>query len=341
MFTRPRSVTVALSLCLSVFSPALGDATVRAAEGRPSKPAKPFALMVGDLAPPLNVARWVRGGPSLLGQGSVSVIEIWATWCGPCVAGMPHLSELQERYRNRHLRVIGLTCPDDYGNTLAAVDRLIHEQEDKVRYTIAWDARGADPYLGVFKGKTIGAYLKGAGITGIPVAFVVDRNGRIAYIGHPMTLDRPLQRIMEGKWDLDAAAAEYRAQREAERRLPLFTELMKAGQYARAYPLARELLRSPLKEDPRSLVMISESIVAPQVAEKDLDLALSCALRAADLTGYRDPGMIDALARVHFVKGEIDQAIALVNQAIAQATGGQKAALQRVLAQYQSRKDRS
>jgi thiol-disulfide isomerase/thioredoxin len=338
MFTRPRSVTVALLLCLSACSPALGDATVHAAAGRPSKPAKPFALMVGDLAPPLNVARWVRGAPTSPGKGNVSVIEIWATWCGPCVAGMPHLSELQERYRNRRLRVIGLTGPDDYGNTLDAVDRLVHEQEHPVRYTIAWDTGGAEPYLGVFKGKTIGAYLKDAGLTCLPIAFIVDRNGRIAYIGHPLTLDQPLQRILEGKWDLDAAAAGYRARREAEQRLTDFTELMKAGQYARAYPLARELLQTPLKEDPRCLLIISESIVAPQVAEKDLDLALSCAQRAAELTRYGDPGMIDALARVHFVKGEIDQAIALVNQAIARASGGQKAALQRVLAQYQSHK---
>ena len=43
---------------------------------------------------------------------------------------------------------------------------------------------------------------------GIPTAFVVDKDSKLAWIGHPMMMEEPLTKIVAGKWDVDAARHE-------------------------------------------------------------------------------------------------------------------------------------
>src|SRR3954468_19047963 len=62
----------------------------------------PVTLKPGDPAPPLRVSKWLKGGPiPKLEKGKIYVMEFWATWCGPCVQGMPHLSELAKKYEGK------------------------------------------------------------------------------------------------------------------------------------------------------------------------------------------------------------------------------------------------
>ncbi|MDA0660572.1 MAG: TlpA disulfide reductase family protein [Planctomycetota bacterium] len=74
------------------------------------EPAEPGAsLGVGDPAPSLDVGRWMLGEPiSDFVSGHVYVIDFWATWCGPCLRTIPHLSDLQSQYADR-ITVIGIT----------------------------------------------------------------------------------------------------------------------------------------------------------------------------------------------------------------------------------------
>jgi thiol-disulfide isomerase/thioredoxin len=41
------------------------------------------------------------------------VIEFWASWCGPCRMAFPHLSDLQRKYKDKGLRVVGICLEDD------------------------------------------------------------------------------------------------------------------------------------------------------------------------------------------------------------------------------------
>ena len=49
-------------------------------------------------APTLAVDSWVSGEPVTIPQEGTVIVELWATWCGPCIDAMPHLSELAEQY---------------------------------------------------------------------------------------------------------------------------------------------------------------------------------------------------------------------------------------------------
>ena len=51
---------------------------------------------------------WLKGTPIQgFERGRVYVVEFWATWCGPCIAAMPHLSRVADKYKRR-VTVIGV-----------------------------------------------------------------------------------------------------------------------------------------------------------------------------------------------------------------------------------------
>ena len=74
----------------------------------------PITLSIGDAAPPLKVDHWISGQAVDPARGGrLVLVDFWATWCGPCKMEIPHLIELQEKYRDQGLTVIGITYDDN------------------------------------------------------------------------------------------------------------------------------------------------------------------------------------------------------------------------------------
>ena len=96
-------------------------------------------------------------------RGKVVLLDFWATWCAPCRAEIPRLVDLQNRYRDRGLRIIGISLDDD-----AKPVAKFYEQF-KIDYPVAMgDADLAERY---------------GGILGLPVSFLIGCDGRI-YVKH-------------------------------------------------------------------------------------------------------------------------------------------------------------
>jgi thiol-disulfide isomerase/thioredoxin len=298
-----------------VFAAALGLVLAQAA-------AEP-SLRIGDPAPPLAVEKWLRGAPvTRFERGTVYVLDFWAVWCPPCISAMSHTSELADRFRGRGVRVIALTGPDDAGNTLPAVERALSRHASRMRFDVAWDgptAPGTPPYADMLRGRTVVRYFAGAQLDGMPSAVIVDQEGRLAWLGGPTALAAPLEAIVERHWDVRAAAARDRTRRTAEPQIQEFRELLEAERYDEGYALARRLADGPFAHEPGYLRLIAAAIVGRNTVWKrrDVDLALDAAERAAALTDLADDTVLSALARAHFVNGDVDAAVAAQELALA------------------------
>ena len=170
-------------------------------------------LSVGDPAPKLGVKEFVKGEPlTKLEKGKTYVVEFWATWCGPCRVSIPHLTDLQKKYKD--VAFVGVSV---WERDTKGVKPFVEEMGDKMDYRVALDdvPEGGDGNDGAMA-KT---WMNAAGQNGIPAAFVVNGDGKIAWIGHPMAMDKPLADIVGGKWDLAAASAEFKREQARTRKL--------------------------------------------------------------------------------------------------------------------------
>ena len=163
--------------------------TVKAQETKAVKP-----LSIGDELPAMgNRVTWLKGKKvETFTRGKVYVIDLWATWCAPCIEMMPHTSDIADRYAQHGVEVIGLAL--DPGNAIPTKD-FIEKNAQEMRYIVCEDI--AD------KMKT--EYMVRTGIAGIPTVLIVNQDGILAWIGHPNNMSGPLAEIVLKTYNLSAA----------------------------------------------------------------------------------------------------------------------------------------
>ncbi len=71
----------------------------------------------------------LAGHPQTLGQlrGSIAVVSFWATWCAPCLAELPRLSALNEKYRGRGVRFVAISA--DEAKSRPKIEPYVHSHE--------------------------------------------------------------------------------------------------------------------------------------------------------------------------------------------------------------------
>jgi cytochrome c-type biogenesis protein len=128
-----------------------------------------------DSAPTLSDAvrqttlKFVNGKSLKLSDFSnkVVIINIWATWCGPCMLEMPQLSKLNREYKSRGVVFLGLATTYNEQNDVKRVKHYLRAQ--KINYRSIWD----DGTLT----KTLVEAVHGRSV--IPQSFVISKDGRI------------------------------------------------------------------------------------------------------------------------------------------------------------------
>jgi thiol-disulfide isomerase/thioredoxin len=157
------------------------------------------SLAVGDAAPKLEVKEFIKGDPVQdLEKGKTYVLVFWGAWCHSCRTTLPPLSDLQKKYKDVIFLAVSVYEPDQKN-----VRTFVDSMGDKMDFRVALDAVPATGRS--VEGKMATTWLQAAGEEGIPTAFLVNSDGKIAWIGPPQNLEQPLAQIVEGKFDLAAA----------------------------------------------------------------------------------------------------------------------------------------
>jgi cytochrome c biogenesis protein CcmG/thiol:disulfide interchange protein DsbE len=127
---------------------------------RPTEPMRHGNAVTHPLAPDFSV-KDLSGQTLQLShyRGKVVLLNFWATWCSPCRSEIPRFVDLQNKYDKEGLQIVGISLDAD--------PKLVHAfyQQLRMNYPVAiGDAKLAEQY---------------GGVLGLPVSFLIGRDGRI------------------------------------------------------------------------------------------------------------------------------------------------------------------
>ena len=195
-----------------------------------------FGLAPGDAVTPDSLAKAevVQGElPKSWKEGDLYILECWATWCGPCVAAIPHVDELYDKYSSKGLHVIGMNVWEDGKDKVV---QFVEKKGDGMSYPVAYVGKG---------GEFEETWLKAGGVRGIPHAFVV-KNGKLLFSTHPASLKEEMIEGLLAGGDQETAVIEKIASAEKNKEA--------IGQQMRAFS------KASMEKDPAEMAAVIAAV---------------------------------------------------------------------------------
>lgn len=129
-------------------------------------------LKLGRPAPAIVIDEWLSNGVDKNGQtldlkDKFIVLEFWATWCGPCIRAIPHINDLKTKFGADSVVFVSISR-----ESKEKINAFLKTREMKA--SIGWDSRGVSQ--------------SNYGVSSIPAAFLINKNGVLVWKGHPASL---------------------------------------------------------------------------------------------------------------------------------------------------------
>jgi len=189
------------------------------------------AIVVGDPAPKIADVRWV-GGEEIgnWSPGHVYVVDFWATWCPPCIDGLRNLQTLEDRLAPKNVHCIAVAV---WPGEKSKPPEEVLARFPELSYSLAIDNDDA----------TADAFLNASRSSGLPTTMIVDRRGRLAWVGSPADgFEDALEAIVSGRYDLAAARQNDIVRHQAEVFIGQAATAERSGDFSSAIELIDEAI---------------------------------------------------------------------------------------------------
>ncbi len=297
-------------------------------------------LEIGGAAPATRPEIQIQGDAvGKFEAGRLYVFECWATWCGPCVATIPHLNALHQKLGPKGIIITGVNVWDGEKSEEAEknVREFVKKQGKKMSYPIAIGGK-----------EFIKTWLDASNTESIPVAFVVNGSGVLVWTGHPAELNETIL------GDLLTGTVIPKPQAADPKPVTEWLQAMKNKNWDKVEALLPDVLQKLDPENREGVKKITEANIAlgrgdptlfyavleeratqastnPEVQNEvawqlltdarfegkvNFALAEKCATAAVQLTDSKHADKLDTLARLRFMQGKQAEAIELQEKAV-------------------------
>jgi hypothetical protein len=257
---------------------------------------------LGDPTPPLTIDTWIKGSPVKIEPGTNIYVLVFCSLSRANEFALTNLSSLQEKYRDKG--VIAVAISDEAADQLKTLIQLKGAEMD---FTVAADE---------IPGRTARNFLHAFGQMMLPRAFIVGKDGKLLWYGHPLTdgMGEVVDEITAGQYNRDEAQKEITARDELEQYV-----IFARQADPRSATVGRILLGIRTNDAPGLCTLASKIATDPYIQDRDIGLATAALDRAEQLSTTNATDIAVDRAILLFQTGKEVEGLEAARKALASA----------------------